>query len=319
MTKPNPEGFRIAAVCRRAGLKASTIRVWEKRYSVVTPERTDSGHRVYTEQDVQQLTLIQRLIERGDTMSELAQLSMETLQQRLQHHRTPVASAAGGKQARFHAFGEQVAMRLHELPPPGMEAGFWGANIIEDHSGIDTAPAEVDTCILCECDNVMDRQANALLDLNQRLKPSVFILVQRFAPRDLQRKLESAGVVFVRAPIAAQDLRDLITSRWRDAVGELPSAQAITGAAHPPIYHAEQLRRVAMIKPTLDCECPQHLAEILQSLNAFEGYSEACEDRSPEDAKIHALLRTTTAQARSLMETALTRVLQADKIDIDRL
>ena len=87
----------------------------------------------------------------------------------------------------------------------------------------------------------------------------------------------------------------------------------------PPRFSRETLRRLAAMQPTLVCECPRHLAELLTSLLAFEDYSQQCEDRSPEDADTHAFLRAATGRARVAMEQALMRVLRHDGIDPEAL
>ena len=51
-------------------------------------------------------------------------------------------------------------------------------------------------------------------------------------------------------------------------------------------------------------------------LVAFESYSAECENRSSEDAALHAYLHATTAQARAMLEDALTRVVEAEGIEL---
>ena len=58
------------------------------------------------------------------------------------------------------------------------------------------------------------------------------------------------------------------------------------------------------------CECPNHLAELITSLNAFEQYSEHCENRNKEDAAMHMLLHVTTAKARRMLEDALNHLVE---------
>ncbi|HNK32267.1 MAG TPA: hypothetical protein PK403_08325, partial [Plasticicumulans sp.] len=77
-------------------------------------------------------------------------------------------------------------------------------------------------------------------------------------------------------------------------------------------YDTDTLERIAASTPTLACECPHHLVDLVAGLSAFEDYSAQCENRSPEDAALHHWLRATTAQARALMEEALTRVAGAE-------
>jgi len=65
------------------------------------------------------------------------------------------------------------------------------------------------------------------------------------------------------------------------------------------------------------CECPHHLVDVISSLNAFETYSQECDVLNVDDAALHAFLHSATAQARSLLETALARVMDADAIEIE--
>jgi hypothetical protein len=42
----------IGVVSRRTGLGQDVIRAWERRYGAVVPQRTDTGRRLYTDEDV---------------------------------------------------------------------------------------------------------------------------------------------------------------------------------------------------------------------------------------------------------------------------
>jgi DNA-binding transcriptional MerR regulator len=47
--------YNLKAVVRETGLKPDTLRAWERRYSVPTPQRTESGHRLYSQHDIDTL------------------------------------------------------------------------------------------------------------------------------------------------------------------------------------------------------------------------------------------------------------------------
>ncbi len=49
------KGFAIKDVAEKTGVAAATIRVWEQRYGFPAPERTPSGYRRYTQDDVETL------------------------------------------------------------------------------------------------------------------------------------------------------------------------------------------------------------------------------------------------------------------------
>jgi len=59
------KGLAIKEVAERTGLAAGTIRMWEQRYGVPVPSRTDSGYRLYTDGDVELLRRAVAFRERG--------------------------------------------------------------------------------------------------------------------------------------------------------------------------------------------------------------------------------------------------------------
>ncbi len=44
--------FNLKAVLQQTGLKADTLRAWERRYGLPTPERSPGGHRLYSQRDI---------------------------------------------------------------------------------------------------------------------------------------------------------------------------------------------------------------------------------------------------------------------------
>ena len=54
--------FTISQLERISGIKAHTIRIWEKRYNILTPKRTDTNIRYYDEQDLKKLLMITGLM-----------------------------------------------------------------------------------------------------------------------------------------------------------------------------------------------------------------------------------------------------------------
>ena len=47
--------YNLKAVVRETGLKSDTIRAWERRYGIPSPQRSDSGHRLYSQHDINTL------------------------------------------------------------------------------------------------------------------------------------------------------------------------------------------------------------------------------------------------------------------------
>jgi DNA-binding transcriptional MerR regulator/methylmalonyl-CoA mutase cobalamin-binding subunit len=69
----------IRVVAKRTGLTPAVLRAWEKRYSVVSPSRTDGGQRLYSDEDVERLALLHRVVEEGRAISQVAELGTEEL------------------------------------------------------------------------------------------------------------------------------------------------------------------------------------------------------------------------------------------------
>src|SRR5678810_782943 len=69
----------IQIVTRRTGLSADVLRVWEKRYAVVTPVRSSSGRRLYSDADIERLRLLVQATRTGRTIGQVAALPTEAL------------------------------------------------------------------------------------------------------------------------------------------------------------------------------------------------------------------------------------------------
>ncbi len=57
------------------GIKAHTIRMWEKRYGILSPERSDSNIRHYTEEELKKLITVSILNRKGMNISKIAKLN----------------------------------------------------------------------------------------------------------------------------------------------------------------------------------------------------------------------------------------------------
>jgi methanogenic corrinoid protein MtbC1 len=66
--------LNIAALARRTGVPADTIRKWEQRYGVLRPERTTGGQRRYSEEDVARVEWLKARLGEGYRIGEAATL-----------------------------------------------------------------------------------------------------------------------------------------------------------------------------------------------------------------------------------------------------
>ncbi len=71
--------YPIRLASEMSGVSVYVIRAWEKRHQVLSPERTESNRRLYSDRDIERLILLRQLIELGHSIGELAALSNEAL------------------------------------------------------------------------------------------------------------------------------------------------------------------------------------------------------------------------------------------------
>ena len=71
----------IKLVALRTGLSAHVIRIWEKRYGAVKPERTDTNRRLYSREQIERLALLRELTHAGQSIGHVATLPTPKLRQ----------------------------------------------------------------------------------------------------------------------------------------------------------------------------------------------------------------------------------------------
>lgn len=86
--------YLIAAVARRTGLSADTIRAWERRHGLIHPLRDDSGVRLYSEPDVARLELARAAVLLGHPIRQVAPMTdadLRTLLEGSSHKALPAS------------------------------------------------------------------------------------------------------------------------------------------------------------------------------------------------------------------------------------
>lgn len=170
------------------------------------------------------------------------------------------------------------------------------------------------------------------------------IVTYRFARRGVLQQYPAGKVRLLQGPISLSLLRahvhlavldDMLQPPPKAAapVAQTPTASASKPALHlgapgavstvtvpatpkAPLYSPEQLGVLLEVSSAVQCECPNHLSQIVSSLQAFEEYSKHCENRNEADRQVHALLYRYTAAARAVMEEALTALVKHENIKL---
>jgi DNA-binding transcriptional MerR regulator len=79
MKKLDPNAlFPIREVSRLTGIKPITLRAWERRYELIEPVRTESGHRLYTQEHIDYLNQALKLMDDGIPISRVKTVLSES-------------------------------------------------------------------------------------------------------------------------------------------------------------------------------------------------------------------------------------------------
>jgi DNA-binding transcriptional MerR regulator len=73
-TQDSSSLFPIREVSRMTGVNPVTLRAWERRYGLIQPVRTESGHRLYSQADIATVDRILDWIERGVAVSKVGKI-----------------------------------------------------------------------------------------------------------------------------------------------------------------------------------------------------------------------------------------------------
>jgi DNA-binding transcriptional MerR regulator len=308
--------YRIGAVSRLTGVASDTLRVWERRYRAVVPQRSDAGTRLYSQEDVGRLALIKRLVDGGDAISSVANLGLEQLRER----------ATGAppqpqvqRPCRVAVLGSTLPDRLAGDAARDDKLELVGLYRDREDFLAQVPGLQVDLVVL-EYPTIQREQVREIGTLLLRTHAHRAIVVYGFAARSTLDRLGSPRITPIRAPIDRAELRRLcLLLLVRAPAPATPSVDSAVDISRPlPARRFDDvtLARIAAASVTIRCECPHHLVDLVSSLTAFEAYSRECEVLNGDDAALHAFLHAATAQARSLLEDALARVVEADGIRI---
>jgi methylmalonyl-CoA mutase cobalamin-binding domain/chain len=92
----------------KSGLTPHVIRVWEKRYDAVSPNRTDTNRRLYSDAEIERLTLLRAATHAGHSIGNIARLPVEKLREIVGEAR-PAPAVGSTKLTPVTAVNEAVA------------------------------------------------------------------------------------------------------------------------------------------------------------------------------------------------------------------
>lgn len=85
--------YTIKHAAELVGVSVSTLRAWERRYGVAAPTRTEAGYRLYDDEAVRALRLMQRLVTDGWSARQAAEETARRIGERVSSAPAPGAGA----------------------------------------------------------------------------------------------------------------------------------------------------------------------------------------------------------------------------------
>ena len=308
----NTPQYNIGVVVRRTNIHPETLRVWERRYELIVPDRSDTGRRLYSEGDIRKLQLVKQLTELGHGVSSLAKLSSDELLERLtaSHHQGTQRETRSGLKCRVAFVGDTLRVRYGRHLLYYKDIDIVGSMI----PGSSTSHAQADVVIIDL--STINEESHALIEQYcTDSGASAAVVVFNFATRKAISELESAGIVCLKGALSAAEIYRACMSLMQPLfnTASLTDQQTDEESA-PPRFDKDQLSHIATLSSAIACECPNHLAELIINLTAFEHYSLECANRNEDDARLHLQLNQSTAAARMILEESLARLIEIEGI-----
>ena len=107
--------YPIREVARLTGVNPITLRAWERRYNLIEPVRTESGHRLYTQEHIDFLHETLRLMEEGIPISRIQAVISEASPR--QTHTSAVVPSSD----KSHALLEKIVQAAGQLQVQALE------------------------------------------------------------------------------------------------------------------------------------------------------------------------------------------------------
>ena len=314
--RPTSGVYRSGVAARLAGVPVDTLRIWERRYSVVAPRLSAGRQRLYSTADIRRLTLIKQLVDMGHPIGAIASLGADALTDMraatwsLQDTRAGRAAPGGDRAVRVALVGpllmmtEQIARTLSEgaLRVVGCCADSAKAVSAFNDVGADIAIIELPT--------LSDADLDLVASIKAACGAASAIVLYRFAPSAVVRRMRMAGHAVARATSDAVEIESICLSLVRRSRLDATETLRLLEAAEPspPRFDERSLAELSSASRTVECECPRHLVDLVMDLGSFERYSAECASRSPSDVVLHLDLQRAAGLARSIIEQALERV-----------
>ncbi len=302
--------YRIATVSKITGIPVPTIRVWEARHAVVQPTRSEGNVRLYKRTDIERLALIKGAVDAGHAIGTLASLSDRQIKARFKDLSAGMTRAREGA-CKVLVFGAPLAAMLKAAWKLRSDVRLLASQpSLPERIDADFQSFPAVDAVIIDAPVVSQTLPAIVRELRAATKIPMVIVVYGFANRHVLSRLDAANVIALAAPTDPAQLARICQLGL--AVEPVPStafSQMLMHSAPSRRYTDEFLLQLSQMPSKVQCECPNHLADLLIKLTAFERYSLECESTNAKDAAMHAMMYSASGHCREFLEEVLRRLM----------
>ncbi len=287
--------YRIGSVARLTGIAVERLRAWERRHGLA-PARKVGKTRYYSDEQVLWLKTVKHLIDAGQPISSLVELTQDQLDARLTPARAERAATA--RSARVALIGSNLLL-LEQQVTPRLQIVRRSANVDAFLAGWDLeSPDELLPDVIVVQVPVL--QLTPLEQLQDTVPDAQLLVLYEFATPGQRSAATAADFELLSWPQSFAEIERLATAAAGTA---LISSQAVE-------RHFSDEELIAIAASHEDAtECPRHLTRLITDLNAFAAFAEALVEEAQAPAGCYRQVHADATQARALLERSLDQLM----------
>ncbi|MCO7226040.1 MerR family transcriptional regulator [Pleionea sp. CnH1-48] len=292
----------IGTVARLVGISPHALRVWESRYKVNLSHRAENGRRIYDAGSVERLKLIKRALDLGYVVSEVIHLSMTELSSFTYAQEEPFGIDKHKRGVLI--FGDHLS---HLLFQSRVSFYYHSVNKLSEVAEFCSHSSAFVSALVMEFSDINDEIEELLYSIFITMKGKPVVIYSPNLEPERHQRLVNAGI-----QVEMADVDEGVLSKLQALLAEKTDIQR--NKHKPSFLDHQQIQALLNHQSSVQCQCPQHLADLYMSIDKFIQYNAYCERKSPKDTAIHSYLKEVLYDLRSRLVSATYDVAAMDGI-----
>ena len=307
--------YSIGTVSRLTGIKADTLRIWERRYGLGATKKSAGGRREYTQSDLEHLQIVAALRSQGTRIGDICNLDRKTLELMLRSSHNRGTATLPKLRPRVLFIGEALAdwLDLH----PGCLANVSAFISRTSAEVMISAPESSQPgfdAVFVQYTTINHDTVIELENLRRATNASQLVAFASSVSSAWLNELKRIDVTMLPFPPNPGKLGNEINRSVVDLARNLGDTDTGELAnAKPRQFSDRQLEQVWSAETLQASISPTQLSKLIKELNTFEALSSECRVDNWQESAVNSCVYAYTNQARWLMEKAMQAVLEGQK------